>query len=124
MEREKKRKRADHNHQRQVNGVGELRRKEKDEVPAPAPATMPVQPSEEEVEEFFTILRRMNVAIKYFDKGGTGRGGVNANGDGGKRMGPEISQVEGLKIGRERKIAENGGPKIGLDLNLMPESEI
>lgn len=58
MEKEKSRKRGEEEE-------GEGRKKKVKEVP-----------TEEEVEEFFAILRRMKVAVKYFERsaGGNGEG--------------------------------------------------
>ncbi|KAL3512258.1 hypothetical protein ACH5RR_024975 [Cinchona calisaya] len=104
MDAEKKRKRGDH------GGDGERRRK-RNEV---------AQPSEEEVEEFFTILRRMQVAVKYFEK--TGSNINELNGDVGRETTQfaEDGGVDGVKIGGKRDVVvENGG----LDLNVVPEPE-
>ncbi|KAK4426894.1 hypothetical protein Salat_1458200 [Sesamum alatum] len=64
-------------------------------------------PTEEEVEEFFAILRRMHVAVKYFQKGAS-------NGEGGSGGLPAAAGYR-----RPSKRAENGG----LDLNAVPEPE-
>lgn len=105
MESEKKRKGGDH------GGSGERRRRKEaeDEV---------AQPSEEEVEEFFTILRRMHVAVKYFEKAGSNINEVN--GDGRKVKELAEDGVNGVQIGGKReRVVENGG----LDLNVIPEAE-
>ncbi|CDO98438.1 unnamed protein product [Coffea canephora] len=117
MEDEKKRKRAaDH-------GCGGERRKKRrkdveDEVVEAETAA--AQPSEEEVEEFFTILRRMHVAVKYFEKSGSNSTYIDVvNGDGGKMTeSPAEEGVQGVKIGGKRDV--NG---VGLDLNAVPEAD-
>lgn len=116
MEREKKRKRADHHHHVQVNG-GERRRKEESEAAAEE-ETAQAQPTEEEVEEFFSILRRMNVAVRYFEKSGGSVG--NVNGDGRKMTALEGTIADGVKIEGARKA---GVGRTGLDLNEVPEAE-
>lgn len=80
-------------------------------------------PSEEEVEEFFAILRRMQVAVKYF-------GNSNGKGDrrklvkrgGGCR---ELMETEFLEkvdgVNGERKTVVEGAEEI--DLNSAPEAE-
>ncbi|PHU24329.1 hypothetical protein BC332_09436 [Capsicum chinense] len=84
MDRQKKRKRTvntDANSGDHSGGAA---------VSPPLPA-----PSEAEVDEFFAILRRMNVAVKYLQKN---------------------AQID--------DVAEAGGQKrVDLDLNTLPESE-
>ncbi|XP_057465825.1 protein NIM1-INTERACTING 2-like [Actinidia eriantha] len=106
MEGEKKRKRA-------VDGGG---RRNKAEAEA--------APSEEEIEEFFAILRRMHVAVQYFEKG---NGNSNSNVDGRKLTGRTAIEAEALagtddvKAGEESVI---GARKNGVwDLNAVPEEE-
>ncbi|XP_057472482.1 protein NIM1-INTERACTING 2-like [Actinidia eriantha] len=79
-------------------------------------------PPDEEVEEFFAILRRMHVAIQYFEK-------VNGNGkvDGRKLTGrtaieaEALAMTDGVKAGEE---SISGARKNGvLDLNAVPEDE-
>ncbi|PWA50113.1 protein NIM1-INTERACTING 2 [Artemisia annua] len=67
-----------------------------------------VPPTEDEVEEFFAILRRMRDAIKYLEKGG----------DGGVKL-PEAARegVEGEVC--EKKRAD----VVLLDLNTVPDDE-
>ncbi|GFS32391.1 hypothetical protein Acr_00g0022510 [Actinidia rufa] len=113
MEGEKKRKRA-------VDG-GERRREKERDKKAEAVAV----PSEEEVEEFFAILRRMHMAAKYFEKS-------NGNGDGRLLTGKwcrartaleaeALVEVDGVKAEGENV---SGVRKIGvLDLNAVPEAE-
>ena len=77
--------------------------------------------TEEEVEEFFAILRRIHVAVKYFE---------NSNGPGmaAKRWKPSFEredfQVEAndVKIGKKKK-EEGVEENKGLDLNVGPETE-
>ena len=67
--------------------------------------------TEEEVEEFFAILRRIHVAVNYFKKG---------NGD--IRNLTELGKMESLNS--EGNVNVNGGKKkeenVGLDLNADP----
>ncbi|XP_022775805.1 protein NIM1-INTERACTING 2-like [Durio zibethinus] len=68
--------------------------------------------TEEEVEEFFAILRRIHVAINYFKKG-------NYN----MRDLTELGKAESLNLGRNVEV--NGCKKtekenVGLDLNADP----
>ncbi|KAL8042423.1 hypothetical protein ABFX02_09G049700 [Erythranthe guttata] len=75
-----------------------------------AAAVIP-SPTEEEVDEFFSILRRMRLAANYFHKGN-----FNSTKDGasnGRHQDPTIS-VDGSKAGAGS----------GLDLNAVPEAEI
>ncbi|KAL7099046.1 hypothetical protein ACP275_09G057600 [Erythranthe tilingii] len=73
-----------------------------------AAAAVP-SPTEEEVDEFFTILRRMRLAANYFQKGNFNTKDGGSNG----RQDPTIA-VDGSK----------SGAKTGLDLNAVPEAEI
>ncbi|XWS64316.1 hypothetical protein CRYUN_Cryun06bG0175800 [Craigia yunnanensis] len=71
--------------------------------------------TEEEVEEFFAILRRIHVAVNYFKKG---------NGD--IRNLTELGTMESLNSGGNFNLNENGGKKeeenVGLDLNADPDT--
>ncbi|KAJ4822513.1 hypothetical protein Tsubulata_046913 [Turnera subulata] len=65
--------------------------------------------TEEEVEEFYAILRRIHVAVKYFEEGG------------GKRWTPsslEIKVVEEVNAGVDG--GTRSGQDLGLDLNADP----
>ncbi|XP_060172663.1 uncharacterized protein LOC132603550 [Lycium barbarum] len=89
MEGEKKRKRT-------VNGADRRR-----EVAAP---------SEAEVEEFYAILRRMHVAVKYLQKSAPHVNVPN-----------RLTAMETDPNGVGRNIVRNGG--LELDLNTVPEPE-
>ncbi|KAE9463952.1 hypothetical protein C3L33_04197, partial [Rhododendron williamsianum] len=93
MEGEKKRKRAEDDE------AGGGRRKEMREVEGEGEGQ--AMPTDEEVDEFFAILRRMQVAVKYFKKGG-------GNAAAGQERSP---------CGVQQK--KNGA----LDLNAVPEAE-
>ncbi|KAI4319204.1 hypothetical protein MLD38_032831 [Melastoma candidum] len=86
---------------------------------APA-AGGPAVPSTEEVEEFFEILRRMQVAMRYFDKK------INVEGGRGGRLREalKIGQVksEGMDEGEAGAAAEEKGH--AFDLNSSPDQEI
>lgn len=111
MEGERKRKRAAEKSQA---GIGDRRTQEKEitateteeDVAGPLPP-----PSEAEVEEFFAILRRMHVAVKYFGK--SARSPPYATSDRCQLATPEI----GVKPGEN--LVRNGG--LELDLNSVPE---
>ncbi|KAL0408854.1 UNVERIFIED_CONTAM: hypothetical protein Sradi_1819800 [Sesamum radiatum] len=71
-------------------------------------------PGDEEVEEFFAILRRMQVALKYFE---------NRNAGGQSRATPwrpafEREDFAGVKNNPE------GNRNAGLDLNSDPASDV
>ncbi|KAJ9140732.1 hypothetical protein P3X46_031340 [Hevea brasiliensis] len=72
--------------------------------------------AEEEVEEFFAILRRIHVAVKYFEKN-----------DGGKRWKPsfEIEDFEEVngEVEGEKKEEDSLDENTGFDLNSDPPSE-
>ncbi|CAL5338767.1 hypothetical protein CsSME_00022364 [Camellia sinensis var. sinensis] len=78
---------------------------------------------EEEVEEFFAIIRRIHVAVKYFERG--------SNGDGRKltemrsRLRQSIErECAGGVNGAKSKVREEGVEEnLGLDLNAEPGSE-
>ncbi|KAI3463856.1 hypothetical protein Pfo_020519 [Paulownia fortunei] len=91
-QKERKRKRVEKGEA--VRADARMRIKEKAEVSPP--------PSEEEVDEFFAILRRMRVAVKYFEK----RSSNCEGGDGGLQA-----------------AADGGGERAALDLNAVPEPE-
>ncbi|XVF86010.1 hypothetical protein PTKIN_Ptkin17bG0166500 [Pterospermum kingtungense] len=74
--------------------------------------------TEEEVEEFYAILRRMHVAMNYFQKG---------NGD--VRSLIEMEKAESLNLGsnvevnggeEKKKEEENVEENVGFDLNAEP----
>ena len=76
--------------------------------------------SEEEVEEFFAILRRVHVAVKYFKEG-------NGVGKAAKRWKPSFEmedfevEANGVNAGEKKKEGVEGNK--GLDLNVGPETE-
>ncbi|KAI8528693.1 hypothetical protein RHMOL_Rhmol12G0167600 [Rhododendron molle] len=117
MEREKKRKRAEDD---KVRGG---RRKERE-----GEAEGEAMPTDEEVDEFFAILRRMQVAVKYFKKGG-GNAAAGRKWTGGRwatELEAEVlAGVNGGKAAEERSASgvqkkKNNG---ALDLNAVPEAE-
>jgi len=85
MDRHKKRKRTE-------NGVDRSRHERESSMKENTAVSKPPPPSEAEVNEFFAILRRMNVAVKYLQK--------NA----------QIDEVEGSH------------KRVDLDLNTLPEN--
>ncbi|PSR88271.1 NRR repressor like [Actinidia chinensis var. chinensis] len=82
------------------------------------------EPEDDEVEEFYAILRRIRVAVEYFEKG---------NGDGGRRelKGKRKASRWSPSFQREDFEEVDGGVKgpgeveghAGLDLNVDPDSE-
>ncbi|KAK4735940.1 hypothetical protein R3W88_010201 [Solanum pinnatisectum] len=93
MDRHKKRKRTENGG---ANGVDRSRHERESSVKENTAVSKPPPPSEAEVNEFFAILRRMNVAMKYLQK--------NA----------QIDEVEGS----HKRVV----PRVDLDLNTLPES--
>lgn len=79
--------------------------------------------TEEEVEEFFAILRRIHVAIGHFKKGGDGRK-LTEEGSRLRTMleGEIVSceEAKGVKDGEEAKREEGMEENLGLDLNAEP----
>ncbi|XP_030447435.1 protein NEGATIVE REGULATOR OF RESISTANCE-like [Syzygium oleosum] len=75
-----------------------------------------VAATDEEVEEFFTILRRIHAAVRYFEKG--------KRGEGSRRL--TLSELEALPEEEEEE-DDDGAPRRsddpGLDLNCEPSSE-
>ncbi|XP_006344126.1 uncharacterized protein [Solanum tuberosum] len=78
---------------------------------------------DEEVEEFYAILRRIRVAVKYFEKGNAEGGGAGRNLTAAKPWSPNFRQedfkraVDGVK---ERESVEDNA---GLDLNADPVTD-
>ncbi|KAL3748765.1 hypothetical protein ACJRO7_009925 [Eucalyptus globulus] len=112
---------------------------------APAPAEG-APPSEAEVEEFFAIVRRMHVAVKYFERAAAaGGGGAGAAGDdrgkgwrsaleSGAGFAAAAEEIDGDGDGAGDGEAEDGVKKEGpdgaaaaraggggFDLNAVPE---
>ncbi|CAK9147731.1 unnamed protein product [Ilex paraguariensis] len=115
MEKEKKRKRV--TEVGEVDGGSGRMKKEKVEREKAKAA-----PSEEEVDEFFEILRRMQVAVKYFEKSSDGDGNANANdkanGDGRRLtdlLGTEVDDVTANEKGLNQRLVKGV-----LDLNAVP----
>ncbi|KAK6788661.1 hypothetical protein RDI58_012459 [Solanum bulbocastanum] len=78
---------------------------------------------DDEVEEFYAILRRIRVAVKYFEKGNAEGGGAGRNLTAAKPWSPNFRQedvkraVDGVK---ERESVEDNA---GLDLNADPVTD-
>lgn len=91
-----------------LGGLGSLKRARADDKAEETSVT------EDEVEEFFAILRRIHVAVNYFKK---------SNGD--IRNITELEKVESLNLGENVEV--NGGEKkeeenVYLDLNAYPDT--
>ncbi|KAL2539456.1 Uncharacterized protein Adt_00434 [Abeliophyllum distichum] len=111
-ERKRKRKRVENNREVKEKGVVKEEAEENEAVVAPPP-------TEAEVEEFFAILKRMHVAIRYFEKGSAQNNSSNSSGQDQKLTASE-GEVIGVKVG-EKKVDNHNG---GLDLNTIPEPEL
>ncbi|KAK4350009.1 hypothetical protein RND71_029322 [Anisodus tanguticus] len=96
MDRQKKRKRTENG---DANG-GDRSRHTRERAVKENAALSPPPPSEAEVDEFFAILRQMNVAVKYLQKN--------------TPIHPEIDEVA---VGHKRVV-----PRGNLDLNALPEN--
>ncbi|OIT04552.1 PREDICTED: protein NIM1-INTERACTING 2-like [Nicotiana attenuata] len=118
MDGEKKRKRIENE---EVNGGGDRSKHEmetavKQEEEEEETVVLP-PPSEAEVDEFFTILRRMHVAVKYLQKNSQIVPNVNVHG--GKLTASPAGMNSTVVAGQRRTqgIVRKGG----LDLNALPE---
>ncbi|XP_031101169.1 NRR repressor homolog 1-like [Ipomoea triloba] len=114
-------------------GVEKRKRLNDVEVPgkkaraAPAPendgkTNNPVAAEEEEVEEFFAILRRIQVAVKYFGKvnGESGGGGRKATAEMAVRpWNPSFRREDFEEIAEAPETVVN----TGLDLNTEPDCQ-
>ncbi|KAJ8570138.1 hypothetical protein K7X08_006715 [Anisodus acutangulus] len=69
---------------------------------------------ENEVEEFYAILRRTRVAVKYFQKG-------NGNSDSGRKLTVETLLKEDFGEVNGVKVQERTEDNAGLDLNADPD---
>ncbi|CAI0552406.1 unnamed protein product [Linum tenue] len=83
---------------------------------------------EEEVEEFFAILRRIHVAVKYFERSGVEAGSLLSA---GKRRRPSFEKEDFVEIGGggndEAVVGDCDGGKYkgaGLDLNSDPPLDL
>ncbi|CAA2970696.1 protein NIM1-INTERACTING 2-like [Olea europaea var. sylvestris] len=110
MEKDTKRKRKRAENNRRVKEKGAVEEEER-EVAVPPPP-----PTEAEVDEFFAILKRIHVAIRYFENTSARNNSSHSSGQDQKLTASE-EEVYGVKVG-EKKV-ENGG----LDLNTIPEPE-
>ncbi|XP_040998164.1 protein NIM1-INTERACTING 2-like [Juglans microcarpa x Juglans regia] len=78
--------------------------------------------TEEEVEEFFAILRQIHVAIRYFESTGKGNGRLKLMAIDLEGEGHEV--VNGVQGEEQRKRKEEGiKENAGFDLNLDPVPE-
>ncbi|KAL7223253.1 hypothetical protein ACSBR1_024835 [Camellia fascicularis] len=120
MEEEKKKRKRSAEDDEVVGGGGGRRRKEREE--AVKAVAVEAAPMEEEVEEFFAILRRMHVAVKYFENVG-GDGVRKVKGRWGAALETEVkAAADGVKAAEESVV--NGVRENGvLDLNAVPEAE-
>nr|XP_016484206.1 PREDICTED: uncharacterized protein LOC107804786 [Nicotiana tabacum] len=112
MDGEKKRKRTENN---DVNG-GDRSKHEIENVVKEEETVVLPPPSEAEVDEFFAILRRMHVAVKYLQKNSQIVPNVN---DHGSKLTASPAGANSVLAGQRRTlgIVRNGG----LDLNALPE---
>ncbi|CAN4124791.1 unnamed protein product [Withania somnifera] len=86
-------------------------------------ATAEVVVEDDEVEEFYAILRRIRVAVKYFEKGTSvyGDAGRNLTAAQPRKMGFQQGDFKRCVAGdKERESVEDNA---GLDLNTDPNSD-
>lgn len=102
MEAEKRKQKNDD------DNSGRTRKKARDDDGEVTAAT------EEEVEEFYTILRRINDAVRYFKKGDGDVKWLRAMLEGGR-----YEEDDGVK-GEARREEEGVEENVGLDLNADP----
>ena len=69
--------------------------------------------TDEEVEEFYAILRRINTAVKYFKSGGDDVASFE------KEIMHDVKAATATTTTREEGVQEN----LSLDLNLAPHSQ-
>ncbi|KAG5522605.1 hypothetical protein RHGRI_034681 [Rhododendron griersonianum] len=120
MEGEKKRKRAADG---EAGGGGGSRRRKEREAKAEAAAAEPM-PTDEEVDEFFAILRRMHAAAKYFEKGRGNAAGRKLTGRWATALEAEVlAGVNGAVKAAEESAFGARKNRAALDLNSVPEAE-
>ncbi|CAI9773728.1 unnamed protein product [Fraxinus pennsylvanica] len=110
MEKDRKRKRKRVENNRQVKEKGAVEVLEEKEVAVAPP------PTEAEVDEFFAILKRMRVAIRYFENTSARNNSSHSSGQ-EQKLAASVEEVNGDKVGE--KNVKNGG----IDLNTIPEPE-
>ncbi|KAI8528692.1 hypothetical protein RHMOL_Rhmol12G0167500 [Rhododendron molle] len=122
MEGEKKRKRAAEGEA--GGGGGSRRRKEREAKAEAAAAAAEPMPTDEEVDEFFAILRRMHVAAKYFEKGRGNSAGRKLTGRWATALEAEVlAGVNGAVKAAEESACGARKNRAALDLNAVPEAE-
>ncbi|XP_070043229.1 uncharacterized protein LOC142178498 [Nicotiana tabacum] len=82
---------------------------------------------DDEVEEFYAILRRIRVAVKYFEKGNADRGGASrkltvATPWNLALRTEDFKEVVGVKE-EEEKVEDNAGLDLNIDPVIDPKSE-
>ncbi|TMW82217.1 hypothetical protein EJD97_006489 [Solanum chilense] len=108
-------------HDGEIEAKKQIKTEENDGTAAPVTAAAVVE--DDEVEEFYAILRRIRVAVKYFEKGNAEVSGAGRNLTAAKPWSPNFRQeelkraVDGVK---ERETVEDNA---GLDLNADPVTD-
>ncbi|CAN0876359.1 Protein NIM1-INTERACTING 2, partial [Linum grandiflorum] len=107
-------------------------KKNRKRPPAEVETTTPGSPMaaravpEEEVEEFFAILRRIHVAVKYFEKSG---GGASRKRRRPSFDGEELVEIDGggendVQVGFDGEASKAVVEEVVLDLNLDPPPDL
>ncbi|TKY69362.1 hypothetical protein E2542_SST05635 [Spatholobus suberectus] len=91
-----------------MSNEGEKRKHATDDAVSDSQKKQAREVTDEEVEEFSAILRRMNTTVKYFKRGGASRG----------------RWTESLEEQIVQEVKEKRGARnLGLDLNETPQQE-
>nr|XP_009588175.1 uncharacterized protein LOC104085759 [Nicotiana tomentosiformis]XP_016457269.1 PREDICTED: uncharacterized protein LOC107781135 isoform X1 [Nicotiana tabacum]ABJ98930.1 NIMIN2c protein [Nicotiana tabacum] len=114
MDGEKKRKRTEND---EVNGGDRSKHEIENAVKEKEETVVLPPPSEAEVDEFFAILRRMHVAVKYLQKNSQILPIVN---DHGSKLTASPAGVNSIVVAGQRR-TQGIVRKGGLDLNALPE---
>ncbi|MCD7451803.1 hypothetical protein HAX54_013452 [Datura stramonium] len=111
MDGEKKRKRTDNGDRSKHEAETAVKEEEEEETVVLPP------PSEAEVDEFFAILRRMHVAVKYLQRSAQILpANVNVH---GSKLTASPAGANGVAAGQKK--AQRIVRKVGLDLNTLPD---
>lgn len=98
-------------HDGEIEGKKQIKAAKIDETAATAAV------EDDEVEEFYAILRRIRVAVKYFEKGNAEGGGAGRNLTAAQPWRSDFRQEDDVK--EREKVEDNAG----LDLNADPVTD-